>query len=121
MCDFLRNYATAAIDISDGLQGDLAHILNASGCGARIDQRALPVDSWIEQQGLYRYALTAGDDYEICCTLPGQHENQVEAWNREHDDCQLSVIGEITESGFVLQAGNELVDLSTNGGFRHFS
>jgi len=118
--NFLRNHATSAIDISDGLQGDLAHILAASNCGARIDQAALPVDPWIEQQGLYQYALTAGDDYEICCTLPADEVERIEEWNRQHDDCRLTIIGEITSEGFTLQDGNELVDLSASGGFRHF-
>ena len=118
--NFLRNYATAAIDVSDGLQGDLAHILTASHCGARIDQAALPVDPWIEQEGLYQYALAAGDDYEICCTVPAQQAERIEAWNRQHNDCQLTVIGEITAAGFTLQVGDDLIDLSVSGGFRHF-
>lgn len=117
---FLRNHASAAIDISDGLQGDLAHILTASHCGARIDQATLPVDPWVRQQGLHQYALAAGDDYEICCTVPAQQAEQIEAWNRQHDDCQLTVIGEITTAGFTLQVGDDLIDLSTSGGFRHF-
>ena len=57
------------IDISDGLLGDLGHILKSSQCGARIDQTKLPVLPWIEQQSLYDIALGAGDDYEICCTV----------------------------------------------------
>lgn len=118
--EFLREYASAAIDISDGLQGDLGHILQASRCGARIDQAALPVDPWIERQGLYRYALDAGDDYEICCTLPARLCARIDDWNRQHRDCPLTIIGEITESGFVLQAGDEIADLSETGGYRHF-
>jgi len=48
--DFLRRFASAAIDISDGLQGDLAHILQASRCGARIDRAAIPLNPWISSR-----------------------------------------------------------------------
>jgi thiamine-monophosphate kinase len=120
LIDFLRSFASAAIDVSDGLQGDLSHILKASHCGARIDQAALPVDPWIKQQNLYHYALGAGDDYEICCSLPQKYRAEIESWNRQHADCYLTVIGELTDSGFTLQVGNEQIDLATAGGFRHF-
>jgi len=120
LAPFLREYATAAIDISDGLRGDLGHILEASHCGACIDRSLLPVDPWIGQQDLYAYALGGGDDYEICCTLPAERRGRVDDWNRQHADCPLTIIGEITESAFTLVADGEIVDLSTAGGFRHF-
>jgi thiamine-monophosphate kinase len=117
---FLRRFATAAIDISDGLQGDLGHILKASRCGARIDRAALPVMPWIEQQDLYHIALGAGDDYEICCTVPAKHRAEIDEWNRRHAHCRLSTIGEITESGFYLQVGDRITDLADAKGYRHF-
>ncbi len=120
LVDFLREFASAAIDISDGLRGDLAHILNASHCGARIDQEALPVDPWLKQQALHDYALSAGDDYEICFSLPPEHRAEVDAWNRQQPDCPLSIIGEMTGSGFILQVDDDFVDLAPQGGFRHF-
>ena len=118
---FLRAYASAAIDISDGLQGDLAHILKASGCGAELVQPALPVNAWIETQGSYHYALAAGDDYEICCCVPVRHRSEIESWNRGHPDCRLSIIGEITESGYFLRDGSSLVDLDNAQGYQHFA
>ncbi len=120
LAPFLREHATAAIDISDGLRGDLGHILESSRCGARIDRSLLPVDPWIEQQDLYSYALGGGDDYEICCTLPAAQRGSVDDWNRQHPDCPLTIIGEISESGFIMTADDESVDLSSAGGFRHF-
>jgi thiamine-monophosphate kinase len=117
---FLGEYASAAIDISDGLRGDLGHILERSGCGARIDRSLLPVDPWIEQQELYSYALGGGDDYEICCTLPAEHRDRIDDWNRQHRDCPLTIIGEIAESAFTLTADGKSVDLSSASGFRHF-
>jgi thiamine-monophosphate kinase len=118
---FLRQYASAAIDISDGLQGDLAHILKASGCGANIRQSALPVNAWIEEQGAYHYALAAGDDYEICCCVSAMHRAEIESWNLEHADCRLSEIGKITESGYFLHDREHLIDLGNAQGYQHFA
>lgn len=70
----LRNYASAAIDISDGLLVDLGHILAASGVGARLDASAIPLsDSLLalrKQDEALALALTAGDDYQLCVTIP---------------------------------------------------
>lgn len=120
LAPFLRAHASAAIDLSDGLQGDLRHILDASDCGARLECDALPVNDWIREQGAYEYALGAGDDYEICCCIPPDRRDDIEAWNREHPQCRLSRIGEITASGYFLEAGDDRVDLSSARGFRHF-
>ena len=120
LTDFLRQFASAAIDISDGLQGDLGHILKASRCGARIDRAAIPVMPWIKNQDLYHFALGAGDDYEICCTVPLEHRAQIENWNRRNPHCFLTAVGEITDSDFALQVGEQLTDLTDASGYRHF-
>ena len=120
LAPFLRHFASAAIDISDGLVGDLRHILDASACGARIARVAVPVNEWIAQHQAHDYALYGGDDYEICCTLPPKHRHQVEAWNRRHPECRLTPIGEITESDYFLRDGDALIDLSDRRGYRHF-
>ena len=62
----LRGFATAAIDVSDGLSTDLTHLCEASGVAASIDQAALPVDP-LAQQGVdpIRLALDGGEDYEL--------------------------------------------------------
>jgi len=69
----LRGIATAAIDVSDGLLGDLAHILAASGVGARIDVDALPRSSVLAAQPpalQLQCLLAGGDDYELVFTAP---------------------------------------------------
>ncbi|PZP32936.1 MAG: thiamine-phosphate kinase [Roseateles depolymerans] len=69
----LRGRATAAIDISDGLLGDLGHVLRASRVGARLELDALPRSSVLAQQSqlLQRECLLAGgDDYELVFTVP---------------------------------------------------
>lgn len=70
----LRGLASACIDLSDGLGGDLEKLCAASGCGAEIDAAALPVsDSLVTAVGrevAREYALTGGDDYELLFTVP---------------------------------------------------
>jgi len=69
----LRGIATGAIDISDGLLGDLGHILAASGVGAQIDLDALPRSSVLAAQPMalqQECLLAGGDDYELVFTAP---------------------------------------------------
>lgn len=70
----LRGLASAAIDISDGLAGDLKHILDSSGVGASVNVDRLPLSPVMRSRrqgdaGL-ELALSFGDDYELCFTLP---------------------------------------------------
>ncbi|WP_434636048.1 thiamine-phosphate kinase [Klebsiella sp. I138] len=70
----LRDLASSAIDLSDGLISDLGHILKASGCGARIDLDAMPLSDamlrQVETEQALRWALSGGEDYELCFTVP---------------------------------------------------
>ena len=117
---FLRQYATAAIDISDGLVADLGHLLGASGCGAVIDRSRLPVDDWIREHDAFHYAIAAGDDYEICFCVSPDNRDAIETWNRQSTECPLTLIGEISETGFSVTQDGEPVDYDQNNGFRHF-
>ena len=80
----LRDYASAAIDISDGLLADLGHLLEADGPGASMGAsiyvddlpRSAVFTMTLQQPGLaqqdlyYALPLSAGDDYELCFTVP---------------------------------------------------
>ncbi|WP_312950179.1 thiamine-phosphate kinase [Superficieibacter sp.] len=70
----LRDRASSAIDLSDGLISDLGHILKASGCGARLDLDAFPLSAQmqrhVEPDQALRWALAGGEDYELCFTVP---------------------------------------------------
>ena len=72
--------AHAALDISDGLVGDLTHILDASKVGATLDIDALPPGPALAQQPLAlrrRFTLAGGDDYELCFTAPASERAAV--------------------------------------------
>ena len=78
----LRGVATSAIDISDGLLGDLRHVLRRSGVGATLDADALPVSTVLAAQPLAlrrECTLGGGDDYELLFTAPAAHADRVRA------------------------------------------
>lgn len=70
----LAGSGAAAIDLSDGLAGDLNHILIASGCGAELDASALPRSlafaTLAPPTEAAALQLHGGDDYELCLCLP---------------------------------------------------
>lgn len=70
----LPGIASAAIDVSDGLLQDLGHIAAASGCAIDIQAEQLPrsaaLQSHADRQQQLAWALSGGDDYELCITLP---------------------------------------------------
>ena len=70
----LAGVATSCIDISDGLLADLSHILTASGVGAELLSSQIPLSqALLESMGHQRaleLALHAGEDYQLCFTLP---------------------------------------------------
>ena len=82
----LRGIATAAIDISDGLAGDLGHVLAASRVAAAIELDAVPRSAELDRQmrGPAREIalaclLAGGDDYELCFSAPTAHERDIAA------------------------------------------
>ncbi|MEO8402340.1 MAG: thiamine-phosphate kinase [Gammaproteobacteria bacterium] len=90
----LRGIASAAIDISDGLIADLKHILDLSQVGARVNIDHIPLSTALKesttQNQALAYALSGGDDYELCFTIPRSKLNFLP------EDC--TCIGEITTS-----------------------
>lgn len=70
----IPEYASAAIDISDGLAADIEHLLKASGVGARIQTDKIPLSKSFElikgQPDYWQLALAGGDDYELCFSIP---------------------------------------------------
>lgn len=98
----LRRLAHAALDVSDGLIGDLGHILKASGVGAEIELSRLPCHPALKallngaQRPLALQCLLAGgDDYELCFTAPVAARDMMMALSRELA-LPLTRIGAIT-------------------------
>ncbi|WP_342117896.1 thiamine-phosphate kinase [Pseudoduganella sp. OTU4001] len=119
-----RGLAHAAIDISDGLVGDLGHILARSGVGATLDVDALPAGPVLATQPLaLRRAFTAagGDDYEICFTAPAAAHAAIRAAAAE-SGTPVTRIGRIdAEAGLRwtdAQGAPLALDLAS---FDHFS
>lgn len=119
----LRGLATAAIDVSDGLLGDLGHILERSQLGARIDWPAVPRSDALRRQPQplqRRCALAGGDDYELLFTAPPAARTQVLA-AAVAAGTAVSRIGTMTDRGGleVLDADGKLLD-TTCRGYDHF-
>jgi thiamine-monophosphate kinase len=93
----LRGIAHAAIDISDGLVGDLGHILARSSVGATLNVDALPIGPILRSQPIAlrrNYALAGGDDYELCFTAPASRRADVRAAARAAK-CEVACVGSI--------------------------
>jgi thiamine-monophosphate kinase len=109
----LRRYATSALDISDGLIGDFAHICDVSGVGGEIDAHELPLSAGARMlAGADPTALvtilTGGDDYEILATVP---EPDAEAFAEAAADAGVPV----TRIGRVVEGKSPPVVLDIEG------
>jgi thiamine-monophosphate kinase len=97
----LKNLASACIDISDGLEQDLFHILKASSVGAVIEVEKIPVSEalyvHIKDTHDWSIPLCGGDDYELCFTVPEDNE---EVLKMVSESCNVNItrIGVISES-----------------------
>jgi len=113
----LAGVANAAIDVSDGLVADLSKILEASGVGAELDLRQLPLSkdllASVGREQALRCAMGGGDDYELCFTLP-------EAKLPAEIVPEVTAIGRIrVEPGLVCRDGDLVVPFDDSG-YRHF-
>jgi len=119
----LRNIASSAIDISDGLASDLAHISNQSGCMAVVDIDALPISDIVlnntsADQAL-ELALAGGEDYELCFTVSPQALGSVES-ALKHTNTPFACIGQLQSGeGIIFKRDNQPLDLNFKG-FEHF-
>jgi thiamine-monophosphate kinase len=111
----LRDHATAAADVSDGLVADAGHIATASGLALELDLDRIPISTaaqaWLDAQGDRGAALvklaTGGDDYEIVATFRGAPPNG------------FAPIGHIRSgSGVIATAGGRELAIA-EGGWRH--
>ena len=119
----LRGRATAAMDVSDGLLGDLGKLCATSGAGARLDLDRLPISAELARRHSHEqcehFALCGGDDYELLFTLPPVGSEQVEVELAK--SFALRRIGVIeAEAGVRCTRGGRLATVS-GGGYDHFA
>lgn len=119
--------ATAAIDISDGLSGDLAHVCRESGVGAEIEAAAVPLSDACRAYAVASgvdpidWALRGGEDYELLFTVPPRNCSKLGRVS-QRSTCRITRIGTIRPRAFGLrlrrQSGRvtQLVDSS----YQHF-
>ncbi len=131
----LRGIATSAIDVSDGLLGDLGHVLKASHCGATIDtsiaiqliasnaSKSWPAgqfDAEINLQNRLNWVLAGGDDYELLFTAPASARAAVLEAART-SATPVTRIGRMdSESGLRLVDANGQPMSDTFASFDHF-
>ncbi len=125
----IGQYASAMIDISDGLVRDLGHICKESSVGVRIRLDDIPLsESYLFVKGrirekspkkLYHEALKGGEDYELLFTIPA---SLAEAVGRFADSVPFTKIGEIIEEseGMVIVGPDGDIPLNPDEGFSHF-
>ncbi|MEL0168292.1 MAG: thiamine-phosphate kinase [Pseudomonadaceae bacterium] len=118
----IRGFASAGLDVSDGLLADAGHIAAASGVRLLINGPQLPMSdalrSWSEQQRL-DWMLRGGDDYVLLFTLPRAARGRLEQWRAAGH--AVSVIGEVQGGNGVqldLGLGPQAVD--GPAGYQHF-
>nr|WP_303648367.1 thiamine-phosphate kinase [Shewanella metallivivens] len=119
----LRNLATSAIDLSDGLVSDIQHVLKASKVGATIDVSQIPLSSSIKtnlsREEALSYALTGGEDYELLFTVPESQRGAIDT-ALIHAGVKFVKIGQICAGDKLklVDQGEPFVPVSH--GFEHF-
>ena len=95
----LRGIASSALDVSDGLLGDLRHIINASQVNAEVLIDQLPISRTLAEQTAplrRQCAANGGDDYELCFTAPKNKRVEIESLSTAL--LPLTRIGSITSA-----------------------
>jgi thiamine-monophosphate kinase len=120
----LRGVATSAIDVSDGLLGDLRHVLARSGVGATLEADAVPMSAVLAAQPpawRRECTLAGGDDYELLFTAPPSADAALEA-AAEAAGCAVTRIGRIeaASAGLRVVDGTGRAIDAAFAGFDHF-
>jgi thiamine-monophosphate kinase len=119
----LSRIASAAIDVSDGLLADLGHICESSGCGAVIDVERVPLSAELLElfppQDALAYALSGGDDYELCFTASPAHADEIET-AMESCGTRVRRIGQLVTGANVVCRRDHAPFTPPARGYTHF-
>lgn len=119
----LRRFATAMLDVSDGVVADLQHICDASDVGAVIDVDALPLSPTLSQyphqERVYQWALSGGDDYELCFTVSPELMPELGMLIAK-GELSATVIGRIVKGSMVSCELNGEPFVLERAGYQHF-
>lgn len=121
---------TSMIDLSDGLAGDLRHLLRENGFGAELLETAIPISldarirarDGVSPKPPLLAALTDGEDFELLFTVPSKSAVPLlDGWKQRFPDTRLSCIGRIRqEPGLVLRGPRGLREIQDHG-YVHFA
>jgi thiamine-monophosphate kinase len=120
----------AMLDVSDGLAGDLRHILKASRVGAQLHSTAIPISREARRSAKAESstktpllaALTDGEDFELLFTVASKDAVPLlDAWKVQFPKVELSCIGKITDGEGITIRDKEGVRPLTAHGYEHFS
>jgi len=120
----------AMLDVSDGLAGDLRHILKASRVGAQLHSTAIPISREARRTAKAESstktpllaALTDGEDFELLFTVATKDAVPLlDAWKVQFPKVDLSCIGKITAGEGITIRDKEGVRPFTAHGYEHFS
>ena len=113
----IRDYATACIDLSDGLASDLRHVIEKSSVGAILDWSQLPlsrqVKEYIRLTGDWAMPLSAGEDYELCFTVSPENVGLI--------DIECTQVGVIEARLGIRLSRLGVTEEFEVKGFEHFS
>ena len=119
----LRYMASACIDVSDGLLADLGHLCEASEVAARLDSSRLPMSqellASVPTGTCLEWALTGGDDYQLCFTASKENAEQLKAQSRTRA-LDVTWIGEIVEGRGIKDSKTGQEYRFKQTGFSHF-
>lgn len=119
----IRAFASSALDVSDGLVADLQHICDSSDVGAVVDVENLPLSPALQSLGnlptAFTWALSGGDDYELCFTVPPEKMADI-AMLIAQGRLRATVIGEIVAGNKVVCEYEGGPYQLTQTGYQHF-